>query len=209
MQLRMTSFKFIQIGANDGIEADPLRHLIIKYHLQGLLIEPIPDVYQRLKANYASEPQLEFANVAIGSSSAESKINLYRFRAGAAKGHVHLDGLTTFNRARIENHATNIGLSLKEIEAVNVPCLSVKEVINRYGYEKFNFLCIDAEGMDMAILKSAFDSGIEPEIVYMEILDMLPQQRQQLFDLVYLHGYKINADVGDLLAVKLDSIAYL
>lgn len=202
-----STFRFIQIGAYDGVEADPLRPLIDAYHLEGLLIEPIPDVYQKLIENYSSEHQLVFANVAVGPSSGE--MNLYRFRMGQAKGNANLHGLTTFDRSRLEKQAINLGLGLNEIETVSVPCLSLKEIIDKYNYEKFNLLCIDAEGMDTAILMSALNSGIKPEIVYMEILELPVVRRQQLFDLLSREGYKINATVSDLLAVKLGSIASL
>jgi len=200
-----SSLRLIQIGANDGVVADPLRPLIQKYHLQGLLVEPLPDIYQKLRENYASEPQLTFANVAIGPS--DSEINIYRFSKEATKGNDALHGLSTFDRKRIETHARNLGLSWSEIETVSVPCLSMQELVNKYRYEQFDFLCIDAEGMDFTILRSAFDSNIKPAIVYMEVLDMRPQDRQCLLDLLSKEGYKINATISDLLAVKLGSIA--
>lgn len=67
-------FFFIQIGANDGKRDDHLRPLILKYHLRGLLVEPLPDVFVELKNNYTSEKQLKFVNAAIAKKDGESTL---------------------------------------------------------------------------------------------------------------------------------------
>src|ERR1035438_3422409 len=50
---RGDQLSFIEVGANDGEFDDPLREYIVKYPWKGVLIEPQPDVFERLKANYA------------------------------------------------------------------------------------------------------------------------------------------------------------
>lgn len=40
---RDSQFFFVQVGANDGVNDDPLRACVLKYRLSGLLIEPLPD----------------------------------------------------------------------------------------------------------------------------------------------------------------------
>jgi hypothetical protein len=42
-------FYFVQIGANNGIRNDPLRSLILEYHLRGLLVEPLADMFADLE----------------------------------------------------------------------------------------------------------------------------------------------------------------
>ncbi len=46
---RSEPFFFIQVGANDGVLDDPIRALILEYRLAGLLIEPLPDIFEKLK----------------------------------------------------------------------------------------------------------------------------------------------------------------
>ncbi len=58
-------FFFIQIGANDGMTMDPIRSYILKYKWRGILIEPQPNIFRALMANYDGEQQLIFENVAI------------------------------------------------------------------------------------------------------------------------------------------------
>src|SRR5262245_33603946 len=62
---RAPNFFFIQIGANDGVTSDPIRKYILNYHWRGILVEPQPDIFRALVANYDGETQLIFENVAI------------------------------------------------------------------------------------------------------------------------------------------------
>ena len=54
IQVRLSKndeFVFVQIGANDGMRHDPLQSLIRKYHLKGLCVEPLPDIYLKFREN--------------------------------------------------------------------------------------------------------------------------------------------------------------
>lgn len=49
------NFFFRQIGANDGVLGDPLHDSVLRHKLTGLLVEPLPNLCERLKANYAGQ----------------------------------------------------------------------------------------------------------------------------------------------------------
>jgi len=77
MQASSKPFRFIQVGANDGIYGDPLRAYIERHHWHGILVEPQPDVFARLIENYSgSRENLIFKNIAI--SPDQSTLRLYR-----------------------------------------------------------------------------------------------------------------------------------
>ena len=62
-----------------------LREFILKYHWKGVLIEPQPDVFERLKANYAGlNDALSFENVAISRDPAP--IPMYRLPTKSRSG---------------------------------------------------------------------------------------------------------------------------
>ena len=44
--------QFIQVGANDGSLNDPIRQFILKNYLKGVMIEPQPKIFEKLKINY-------------------------------------------------------------------------------------------------------------------------------------------------------------
>jgi hypothetical protein len=57
---------FVQIGSNDGSRGDPLYAAVRRHgHWRGILVEPVPFVFERLKNNYDNDPRLIFENVAI------------------------------------------------------------------------------------------------------------------------------------------------
>ena len=69
---------FVQIGANDGLRNDPIREFIVRDPWTGVLIEPLPSVFELLKENYAwlaGRRSLAFENPAISTS--ESSLSLY------------------------------------------------------------------------------------------------------------------------------------
>ena len=78
MDTRGENLTFIEVGANDGTSSgDPLREYIVKYPWKGVLVEPQPDVFDLLKANYAGfEDRIAFENVAISNSP--TPLELYR-----------------------------------------------------------------------------------------------------------------------------------
>ena len=61
------SVRFVQIGANDGVTGDPLRELVLKHQLSGIFVEPLPDLFARLQANYAGHPGAIFEQCAMGN----------------------------------------------------------------------------------------------------------------------------------------------
>src|SRR5271166_6111911 len=67
-------FYFIQVGANDGLKDDPLRRFVSKYHWRGILVEPQPQVFERLVKNYEAEKQLVFENVAIDDADGTARL---------------------------------------------------------------------------------------------------------------------------------------
>jgi len=56
-QLRKDAhFFLLQIGANDGVTDDPRHELVLQHKLAGLFVEPLPDLFERLRTNYADQP---------------------------------------------------------------------------------------------------------------------------------------------------------
>ena len=72
------NIRFIQVGANDGFRGDPIRRMVQKYNWSGILIEPLPDIYEKLKENYKDQEGLIFENAAIHRSKKE--VVMFRYR---------------------------------------------------------------------------------------------------------------------------------
>ena len=40
---------FVQVGANDGVQSDPINHFVSEYGWRGILVEPQPAIFKKLK----------------------------------------------------------------------------------------------------------------------------------------------------------------
>jgi FkbM family methyltransferase len=187
------TFNFIQIGANDGVRWDPLHALIIKHHLTGLLVEPLPDMFEQLMENYRSEPQLSFENAAVATESGTR--TLFRITPDAnVPDAAH--GWASFNK---EHLAADFKRHLQE---VSVPTLTVKELLEKHSIERITLLQIDTEGYDYEILKMFFQERVFPEIINFEYALLSNNDyldcRRALVD----NGYRFIDTAIDTLAIK-------
>jgi len=195
---RTDDFFFLQIGANDGVRHDPIRHLIYEHQLRGLLVEPLPDIYDALVKNYADAPQLIFENVAIAPEGGELKI--YRFSSDAPV-HDDLHGLASTDKTRMEKFAQKSGLSA-HLEEVTVPCLGVAELFNKHKIDHVDLLQIDVEGFEYQIFRAILEAGILPTIVNLEFLHLSPADRIATQRLLVTHSYSYSYTGIDLLAMQ-------
>ena len=66
-------FAFVQIGAHEGDEGDPLTTCIRAKGLRGVLVEPQAAAFAALQRNYADQPQLAFERAAIAPADGTAK----------------------------------------------------------------------------------------------------------------------------------------
>jgi hypothetical protein len=97
---------FVQIGAFDGRQSDPLYQFITRYHWRGVLVEPMPDAFARLKEAYRNEPQVILENVAIAQSNGTK--TLYHLRRGAPGLPTWAPMLASFDRDVVLRHGAQI-----------------------------------------------------------------------------------------------------
>src|SRR3989344_1445000 len=58
-------FFFINIGANDGRNKDPLYEFVKKYRSRGIMVEPQADVFKHLQENFRNIPSVRCIRAAI------------------------------------------------------------------------------------------------------------------------------------------------
>jgi len=192
-------FFFVQIGANDGIQSDPLHHLIMEYHLEGLLVEPLPDFFERLRQNYVSEPQLSFENCAIATSDGE-RIMYCISPNVCVPEKVHRQA--TFYKHKILRVAKDIGLGKEYVEEIKVPTLTLRTLFRKHSIQKVSLLQIDTEGYDYEILKMAFATHVYPEIINFEYIQLSWEDRLKSREMLIEEGYRFMNIGRDTLAVR-------
>ena len=138
---------FVDIGANNGITISNTYFFEKELGWQGICVEPIPAVFEKLKQNR----QCICIQACVAKTTKQDKflqITGYSQMLSGLKSNYHPNHLK-----RIYNEIKTHGGSVSEI---NVSCYSLNDLLEKYGVPHINFLSIDTEGNEFEILK-AFD----------------------------------------------------
>jgi FkbM family methyltransferase len=192
---RVPDVFFLQIGAHDGLSFDPIHEYVRHYHWRGLLVEPQPVIFKKLRENYAGEPQLLFENSAIAAQ--DGTLDLHVFAGVDANDHASMLASTRKHYLQL-NGDRHRG----RLEKITVPALSLGSLLQKHGVDRVNLLQIDTEGFDFEIIKMVDFGRIKPEIIHFENNFLNRRQKSECARLLGGAGYA-------LLNLGIDTIAYL
>ncbi len=191
-------FFFVQIGANDGRIDDPIYKLISHYRLKGLLVEPVPDFFESLVANYKDNSQLLFENSAIGNDNGtRSFFKLKNDNPFPPEAR----GLAGFDKEILLKHERFLPGISQYIETISVKTITFQSLIDKYRLTHIDLLLIDTEGYDYEILKMASSTEIRPHIINFEFIHLTPSDYNQSLSLLAKNGYKFIHSKKDTLAI--------
>lgn len=200
-------FRFLQIGASDGLRNDPLRDFIVRDRWSGVFVEPLPDAFALLKSNYkhlAQKQNLAFLNAAVSSDSASLPFHTFQESYLAGKPleeRLHLLRKASFERSQVLPFANGD----ENILTINVPCLEINELTAQYFPDKnLTLLALDVEGHEWEILSKLDFTAFRIQAVLFETWN-LGNRKGDLLRLLEGNGYKIKEAEGDALAIKVDS----
>lgn len=197
-----TPVRFVQIGAADGRRADPIFAFVRRYGWQGVLCEPLPDLFALLKQNYQGHEGLLFENVAITERVEQRVIHRVPLnRVGRdgvpnwAFGASSLVPEKTFISQK-SNESSLVRLLVKE----TVNCIPFTTLLDRNNIQEFDVLQLDTEGYDAHILRQLDFTRYHPTIINMEWQWLTETEQHEVLQLLRGHGYSTYSSEGDLLA---------
>ena len=194
------SFFFVEIGANDGKTGDPMFDLISKYHLPGIMVEPVPYLFQRLLDNYKHEKNLFFENAAIGDSGKGLTFYSLPETPGLPVWH---NQLGSFRKDIILKHRFAIP-NIEELileEEINV--ISFDDLMKKYSVAQISLLFIDTEGYDYEIIKTIDFENYDIENILFENKHLSFEEHNDCITYLKAQGFnKIITYGGDTLAQK-------
>jgi FkbM family methyltransferase len=188
--------RFVQVGANDSLHADPLRTHVLRDGWRGLLIEPIPRVFDRLKAAYAAAPGVEFARVAIWSDEGEKTLHLVEGR----------DVLSGFSLETILRHEAKYDDLRSELTTLEVPTRRLDRLLRETGHDRPHVLAVDTEGCDDIVLRTYDFAAHKPSAVQFEHVHLSAGASAGLREWLAGLGYELLFDRHDVVA--LDTTAF-
>lgn len=170
------NLKFVQIGANDGIQADFVRERVKKFKWTGVLVEPIPYVFEKLIKNYRKCEGLIFENCAIAESSGDRDFYV-------CKDNEVSSGLELIHPKAQKYNAAGT------VEKITVPCMTFHELLDKHGITHLDVVVIDCEGYDYKIVQSIDFSRIKPKVLIYESEQM--PERKKVAKMLKSVGYKL------------------
>lgn len=181
---------FIEIGANDGEREDHLAPFIRRRGWSGVMVEPVPEVFERLRRNYAGAEGVALENAAI--SDHDGRASFHTLVADGTGDGPAIDGADMFGSlspGAVEAIAQAFPDHPRRIETIEVPCLSFESLCRKHGVEGADVLVIDTEGHDHEILRQIDFDRIRPRIVVYEYCHLEPEVRRACVNRLERVGY--------------------
>jgi len=191
---------FIQIGAFDGITADPLRKYIEKYGWRGVLVEPQARAVNKLRQLYNGNRCIVILQAALDHECGTRTL----FTVESETAPAWAGGMASFQREHVVKHSGLIPGIETMIREETVDCITFDEVLARLASERIDLLQIDAEGFDAYLLSLFPFDRVQPAIVHWEIKHYTKAQKEQCLDRLAGFGYRFAPSGGEDMMAVLD-----
>ncbi len=133
---------FIDIGANDGITFSNTRALAER-NWQGVLVEPSPKAFFKLKELYAGHKGFYLYPYAISGHNGKAMLQ----ESGPLCSANDVGLVSTFHSHEVDRFASAV-----KYEPVEVETFRWKTFLNRLKFKEFDMISIDVEGDELSIL---------------------------------------------------------
>ncbi len=186
----ITNPTYLDIGANEP------RYISNTYYFyergsKGVLIEPNPFLYKKLKAERPNDVVL---NTGIGFTNVK-EADFYLFPNYA-------NGLSTFSEKEAK-HWAEIGMKgmgkIPIEKVIKLPLIPVNEILEKYFSDKSpDFVSLDVEGLDLEILKAMNFERFRPKLICVETMMYDENQKSyktnDVTDFMFSKNYVVYAD---------------
>lgn len=197
---RRPDFFFIQVGANDGILADELRPLIMKYKLSGVCIEPQKDEFEILTKTYENIPGITLLRAALHPT--EDKFTIYKANKSVKNLPAHAKGIASFDKQHLISILSKLdGYNEDYIVEELVPCVQFDRIFEMTNKDHLELLQIDTEGFDYEIIKMLDLNKIKPAIIRFEIYNLSDKDKNECLAYLEKNNYKMIYDRIDVIAI--------
>jgi FkbM family methyltransferase len=172
---------FMDIGAHDGVSINNTLYFEKEHGWTGVNIEPINDVYQRLVSN---RPECINLNCAVSDTIGTAEFILNR-------GYTEmLSGLkNSYDLRHVQRMAWEIRQYGGSTETISVNTDTVENICKTHSIDRINYLSIDVEGGEFAVIKS-----IDFDKVFIDVIGFennYPDNSQQIIAYLESKNYRI------------------
>jgi FkbM family methyltransferase len=182
---------FVEIGANDGEQHDHLRPMILEHEWRGVMVEPVPYVFERLRSNYATMERVAVENAAIADG--DGLRPFYHLAPAADYESEGLpqwyDGIGSFSRDSVLDHQRLIPDIESRLMQTEVRCLTFDSLCASHGLDRVDLLLVDTEGYDYEVLRHIDFTRHRPVLVIYEHYHLSPTDQAACQAMMQGAGY--------------------
>lgn len=160
LESKQTGF-YIDVGAFDGLHANYTKYFE-DIGWQGIAIDPHPTSFSKLESNRTCTKE----NIVISDHDGESEFNWSD--SAPMTSRVDLSG----KKARIHNQ--------DDVIKTILPCMTITSLCEKYSVRHVDFLKIDAEGHDWAIINGIDFSKITISFIVLEVWENHEKEKYKL-----------------------------
>jgi len=162
---------FIQIGANLGNNPyDIIWTLSREKKWSGLLVEPLPGIFDKLKENYSDVENLFFEQVAITHYNGFTPLYYSPEFENEGQQASCLPSMSLENSAGLDRYGRAAAPVPLNSSIMYVRCYRLESLVDAYDMtgKEFELLQIDAEGLDGTIIQSTDFNLVRPKYIRYE-----------------------------------------
>lgn len=152
---------FIEAGANDGIDQSNTFYFEKYMRWRGLLVEPIPKLAERCRANRPRSIVESCALVPFGYDQPFIEMR-----------YCNLMSLVKGARKSVEDELDHIrrGCEVQSIETyeLKVPTRTLTSILDQHSIRKIDFFSLDVEGFELNVLKGVDFDRYRPNFILIE-----------------------------------------
>lgn len=176
---------YIDIGANQPIKGNNTYLFYLKGS-KGICIEPDISLIPSLKKARVRDIIL---NMGV-SVTVAAQADFYFFDG-------HYNAWNTFSKEDADKKSKESGIAYRQSK---VQLETVESIVDKHTFQNVNFISLDVEGLDLAILKSIDFNKIRPELLCVETIEFSLNnnlnKNQEIISYMLTQGYRVYADTN-------------
>ncbi|MDZ7783941.1 MAG: FkbM family methyltransferase [Halioglobus sp.] len=190
-------FFVLNIGANDGVDNDPIHPFLLMYpHWRGIFVEPITYNFEQLVRNYRRFPNVELVQAAIS----DQPMTMYYVDERAGCDMSLVSQCCSLDREYVERALASIRGQRPDavtddaeqyiVADDSVLCLTVDELLSQHAVDRIDFLNVDVEGHDFEVFRALDLTRFRPTLVCVETVDFSEPQKTYFKDRMKTLNYR-------------------
>ena len=184
--------RFLQIGGNDGVLADPILRWHQREPWHGTIVEPVPTYFQKLSSLHLANSRLRIRNCGVSDRSGELTFWFLDPEKSACYPS-WAQGLASLDRDHLLRH----GVALEDCISSTAQCVTPEDLCRAEGICALDLLCIDVEGHELSILSAFPFRKIPVTLTIFEAWHMSAPARkilQELLEVQYMIAFFLGED---------------